>query len=72
MHEAPSRAVFLHVQFVLALAFTALLFSASVEAQPLTLGQAIERALASSPAIRTAESKFPALEGELAEARAPF
>ena len=72
MHEAPSRAAFLHVQFVLALAFTALLFAPSVDAQPLTLDQAIERALASSPAIRTAESRFPALEGELAEARAPF
>jgi len=71
MHEAPSRAFFLHVRLVLALASTAL-FAASVDAQSLTLGQAVERALASSPAIRTAESSFPSLEGELAEARAPF
>lgn len=72
MYEAPSRAIrHVWLVLVLALASTAL-FMATAQAQSLTLGQAIERALASSPAIRAAESNFPALEGELAEARALF
>ena len=71
MYEAPSRAFFQHARLVLALACTAL-FAPAVDAQSLTLGQAVQRALASSPAIRTAESSFPSLDGELAEARAPF
>lgn len=72
MDEARSRAFFRHAYAVLIILGSAACGAGKVAAQPLTLGQAVERALASSPAIRSAQSNFPAIEGELAEARVPF
>lgn len=44
----------------------------NASAQALTLEQAVQRGLDASPAVRAARAAFAAIEGEAAEARAPF
>ena len=68
--QARPRALRRHVQA--AAGFVCAALAASASAQPLTLDQAVERALSTSPAIRAAQAALPAIEGELAEARAPL
>lgn len=69
LDQARFRA-FRRVRTVVGLICAAL--AASAGAQALTLEQAVQRGLSASPAIRAAEAAFPAIEGELAEARAPL
>lgn len=68
--QARLRALRRHVKAVAG--FICASITASASAQPLTLDQALERALSTSPAIRAAQAALPAIEGELAEARAPL
>ncbi len=68
--QAPLRAFARRAQA--AVAVLSISMSTAATAQPLTLEQAVHRALAASPTIKAAQAAFPAIEGELAEARAPF
>ncbi len=70
--EARPRAFFRRAYAVLIMLGSAACGAGNVVAQPLTLGQAVERALASSPAVRSATAFFTTIEGELSEARAPL
>ena len=70
LDKARSRALFRRLCW--AAASVSILSASGAAAEPITLGQAVQRALSANTALRGAQAVFPALEGELAEARAPL